>query len=107
MIRIRDIFDPQVVQEVLLGRDGDGDLGRWFRGSGAHVAGQMGPVRFGLGRRLLFNTPRLGRSVPEGDPVHGRVRGALPVHRGVLCSDFLHRPENCAQIACHCHQPPT
>lgn len=59
----------------------------------------MGPVRPGRDRWLVFDTPRLRRPVAKGDPVHGRVRGALSVHRGVLRADFLHRAQNGAEVA--------
>lgn len=66
----------------------------------------MGPVRVGRDRRLVLYTTGLGRSVAKGDPVHWRVRGALLVHRGVLRPDFLHRPENGAQVPGHREQQP-
>lgn len=92
-------IDSQAVQEVLSGRHGDGDLGRRLRGAGAHVAGQMGPVRAGRDRRLVFDTAGHGGPVAEGDPVHGRVRRAVFVDRGVLREDLLHRAENGAEVA--------
>lgn len=59
----------------------------------------MGPVRAGRDRRLMFDTAGHGGPVAEGNPVHGRVRRAMSVHRGMLREDFLHCAENGAQVA--------
>lgn len=97
----------QVVQEILLGCDGDGDVGGRVRRAGAHVAGKMGPIRAGRVRRLVFHTAGQGGPVAQRDPVRGRVRRALPVHRGVLRAHILHRAENGTQVPRDRHQPLT
>lgn len=89
----------QAVQEVLPGRDGDGDVGGRLRAAGAHVAGRVGPVRAGRDRGLVLDTAGRGGPVAQGDAVHRRVRGAVPVDRRVLRAHILHRAQDGAQVA--------
>lgn len=92
-------YGSQVVQEVLPGRHGDGDVGGRFRSAGTHVDGRMGQVRAGRDRGLVLDTAGRGGPVAQGDPVHGRVRRALSGHRRVLCAHILHRPADGAQVS--------